>query len=85
VAENGQRGFEEAIEKEPDIILLDINVPRKVDGFETLKRVRSQNKLSQVPVILITVQKDKGSISKALAMKANDYITHPILLCQIVI
>ena len=78
VAENGQRGFEEAIEKEPDIILLDINMPGKVDGFETLKRVRSENKLDQVPVIMLTVQNDRGSISQALSMKANDYIIKPL-------
>jgi signal transduction histidine kinase len=67
-----------ATEKQPDVILLDIQMPG-MDGFETLKHLRSSQKTMNIPVIFLTAQrKDPTSIEHGLALGAEEYLTKPI-------
>ncbi len=67
-----------AKDSKPDIILLDIQMP-EMDGFETLKRLRSSPETTKIPVIFLTAQKkDPESIAKGLALGADQYLTKPI-------
>ena len=67
-----------AAEKQPDIILLDIQMP-DMDGFETLKRLRANPTTSKIPVVFLTAQrKDAESIAAGLALGAEQYLTKPI-------
>ncbi len=67
-----------AAEKQPDIILLDIQMP-EMDGFETLKRLRANPATSKIPVVFLTAQrKDADSIATGLALGAEQYLTKPI-------
>ena len=67
-----------AREQNPDVILLDIQMPG-MDGFETLKRLREDELTAKIPVILLTAQKkDPVSIEKGLQLGADLYLTKPI-------
>ena len=70
---DGLRGLELAKEEIPDLILLDIILP-KMDGFEVLKRIKEDNKISQIPVIILTNLSDLNDIQKALDLGATTYL-----------
>jgi diguanylate cyclase (GGDEF)-like protein len=68
----------ELIDKESfDLVLLDVMMPG-MDGIETLKRIRSQNSASALPVIMVTAKSESGNIVDALELGANDYVTKPV-------
>ncbi len=77
-ATSGKECLTIAEEKQPDIILLDIQMPG-MDGFETLKRLRANRATAKIPVIFLTAQrKDPDSIATGLALGAEQYLTKPI-------
>ncbi|GEM_PF-130053 len=61
----------------PDIILLDLNVPKK-SGHEVLSEVKSNPLLKQVPVVILSTSNDKADIEKSYALQANTFITKPV-------
>jgi diguanylate cyclase (GGDEF)-like protein len=76
-AESGLAAIE-LIEKQPfDLVLLDVMMPG-MDGLETLKRIRSWNSASALPVIMVTANSESGNIVDALELGANDYVTKPV-------
>lgn len=73
VADDGEKGLR-AVEKEiPDIILLDIMLP-KMNGFEVLKQLKTSRDFRNIPVILLTNLSQKNEIEQGLSMGANDYL-----------
>jgi DNA-binding response OmpR family regulator len=72
-APNGQKALECLKEDLPDLVLLDVMMP-KMDGFETLKHIRE---VSNVPVIMLTVRQEEGDRIRGLDLGADDYITKP--------
>ena len=77
-AASGFECLDIAREQNPDVILLDIQMPG-MDGFETLKRLRKEDATAKIPVILLTAQKkDPVSIEKGLQLGADLYLTKPI-------
>ena len=60
-----------------DIVLLDLGIP-DIDGFEVLRRIKSDKNLSHIPVIITTVRDDKETIIRCLNLKADDYIIKPV-------
>lgn len=60
----------------PDLILLDIEMP-EISGYETIKRLKSDKRLSDIPVIFVTARNDDGSELEGLALGAIDYVTKP--------
>ena len=68
----------ELIDKESfDLVLLDVMMPG-MDGIETLKRIRSENSASALPVIMVTAKSESTNIVDALELGANDYVTKPV-------
>src|SRR3979411_2187800 len=64
----------ELIDREPfDLVLLDVMMPG-MDGIETLKRIRSRNSASSLPVIMVTAKSESGNVVDALELGANDYV-----------
>ncbi len=61
----------------PDIIFLDINMPRK-DGKECLKEIRSNKKLDEVPVVMFSTSSHQKDIEETFANGANLYVSKPI-------
>ena len=77
-ATSGKECLALAAERQPDIILLDIQMP-EMDGFETLKRLRANPVTIKIPVVFLTAQrKDAESIAAGLALGAEQYLTKPI-------
>lgn len=66
-----------AFSKLPDIILLDLNMPRK-NGHEVLAEIKADPKLAAVPVVLLTVSQTEGDIMEALRLKMNYYLCKPV-------
>jgi CheY-like chemotaxis protein len=60
----------------PDLILLDLNLPRK-NGREVLAEVKASPKLKQIPVLVMTSSRADEDVSQAYALNANCYITKP--------
>jgi len=67
----------------PDLILLDLNLPKK-DGREVLKEIKSDPSLKVIPVCILTVSKAEEDILKSYSLHANCYITKPVDLTQFI-
>ncbi len=61
----------------PDLILLDLNLPKK-DGREVLKEVKEDNDLKKIPIVVLTTSKAEEDILKSYDLHANSYITKPV-------
>jgi len=61
----------------PDIILLDLNLPR-MDGRELLARIKTDPSLQRIPVVILTTSKSEEDIIKSYDLHANCYITKPV-------
>ncbi len=72
-AEDGVEGFNKAHEVMPDIILLDILMPKQ-NGIDMLKALRKEAWGKDVPVIIMTMLDDIGKVSEALEAGANEYV-----------
>ena len=76
-AENGEAGLEMALEYLPDLILLDMALPR-MDGFEVIHRLKKDEKGCHIPIIAITALAMKGDKERILDAGCKDYISKPI-------
>jgi two-component system, cell cycle response regulator DivK len=76
-AETGQKGIDLAIEKLPDFILLDIQLP-DINGLEVLKKIRASKADGHFPIIAMTSYAMSGDREKLLAAGCNGYIEKPI-------
>ncbi len=72
-AEDGEEGLELALSEKPDLILLDIMMP-KMDGYEVCRKIREK---SNVPIIMLTARADEVDKVIGLEMGADDYVTKP--------
>lgn len=61
----------------PDIILLDLNLPRK-DGREVLEEIKQDDELKRIPVVVLTTSDDESDILASYNLHANCYITKPV-------
>jgi len=77
MANNGERAVEIAEYALPNVILLDVLMP-KMDGFETCRRLKINALTQDIPVIFLTAAAKKGDKVKGLSVGAVDYITIPI-------
>ena len=72
-----------AIIPTPDIILLDLNLPKK-DGREVLAEIKADNLLRRIPVVVLTTSQAEEDVLKAYNLSANCYITKPVDFDQFV-
>ena len=75
-AHDGEAGVAVALEKRPDLILMDIQLP-VVDGYEATRRLKADPILAAIPVIVITSYALSGDEAKARAAGCDDYVTKP--------
>ena len=73
VSENGEAGLQDIKKKKPDVVLLDILLP-KMDGFAVLEKLKSDGILKTTPVILLTNLGQKDDVEKGLELGASDYL-----------
>lgn len=67
--------------KTPDLILLDLNLPKK-SGREVLAEIKEDEQLKKIPVVVLTTSADKDDIARAYNLHANCYVTKPVDLEQ---
>jgi len=72
-AENGEEGIKMAEQVQPDLIILDIMMPR-MDGFEVLKRIRENTTLKNKPVIMYSNLNNEEEITRAKKMGVNEFL-----------
>lgn len=60
----------------PDLVLLDLNMPKK-DGFETLRDIRSDRMLTDLPVIILTTSTDERDVQKSYKLHASSFVSKP--------
>ncbi|HEX6889142.1 MAG TPA: ATP-binding protein, partial [Chryseolinea sp.] len=82
-ASNGQQGVELAIQEIPDLILSDLMMP-KMDGLELCRQIKSNEKTSHVPVILLTAKTDQETRIDGLVTGADDYLAKPFSLPELI-
>jgi two-component system response regulator len=61
----------------PDLMLLDLNLPRK-DGLEVLREIKRDEELQRIPVVVLTISQDEQDVLKAYDLHANCFITKPV-------
>ncbi len=76
ISRDGQDAINRARNLFPDLILLDIMLP-KLNGFEVCKLLKRDPALQSTPIIMVTSLHQMGDAEKAFAVGANDYITKP--------
>jgi len=77
VARNGKEAIESAVEYKPDIILMDIQMP-KMDGIEAIRILKNDSNTSHIPIIALTALAMPGDRDRCFAAGANDYISKPV-------
>lgn len=75
-AENGIQGLELTRDIQPDLMLLDVMMPR-MDGFEVCKQIRADELLAEIPIIMITALDDHASRLQGLHAGADDFLSKP--------
>jgi len=73
VAYDGEQGVGLAIEKKPDVILLDLLLPG-MNGFEVLKRIRSDETMKMIKVVMLTIIKQDEEEQRAKKLGADDFL-----------
>ncbi len=76
-AETGYRGIEMTLQKRPDFIILDIQLP-DIEGTEVLRKIRSTDIGKNIPVIAVTSYAMSGDREKLLSAGCNEYVEKPI-------
>lgn len=76
-ARDGEAGLRAAQAHRPDLILLDVVMP-KMDGFETCRQLRAHEATRGIPIILVTTRSEAANVEKGFSCGCNDYVTKPI-------
>jgi two-component system cell cycle response regulator DivK len=74
---DGEDALEKVAAEQPDLILMDISLP-KIDGHEVTRQLKRDEKFASIPVIALTAHAMKGDREKALAAGCEGYISKPI-------
>ncbi|WP_421868543.1 response regulator [Motiliproteus sp.] len=82
VAEDGLEAIEVASTAEPQLILMDVQMPR-LDGLEATRRLKLHPRLNRIPVIILTALAMDGDRERCLASGAEDYLSKPVKMQQL--
>ena len=76
-AHDGQEAVEVAVLERPDLILMDVVMPRKT-GFEACRELKQREDTKSIPVILVTTRGEGENVEAGFESGCNDYVTKPI-------
>src|SRR5262249_36057952 len=76
-AEDGEQGLERAARDSPDVVLMDLSLPR-IDGWEVTRRLKASPTLRNIPVIALTAHADREDQDRARAVGCIEYLTKPV-------
>ena len=82
-ATNGEEALEKAIEEEPDLILLDIMMP-KMNGLVACRKLKNSKNTISIPIIMVTAKGNREDVAQAARAGANSYIMKPFNLIKLV-
>lgn len=82
-AEDGEQALAELERGKPDLVLLDIMMPKK-NGYEVCQAIRAREEWADLPVVMLTAKGREVEREKGLAMGADDYITKPFSTQEVV-
>lgn len=82
-ANDGQKGYELACNESPDLIILDIMLP-KMDGYKVCGFLKKDSRYSGIPIILLTAKADEGDMKLGMEMGAEVYMTKPVVVEQLI-
>ena len=77
LAADGQAALEKAMEAKPDLILMDLSLPR-MDGWEATRRLKADAALAGIPIIVLSAHAMRGDEERARASGCDDFLTKPI-------
>jgi len=77
IAVDGQEAFDKAVSFKPDLILLDVMMP-KLSGFEVCQKIKSDPELSKIMVLMVTALNELGDIERAVDAGTNDFLSKPV-------
>jgi CheY-like chemotaxis protein len=77
LAEDGAAALERAAEENPDLVLMDLSLPR-LDGWEATRRLKADARFARIPVIALSAHAMRGDEEKARASGCDDFLTKPI-------
>ena len=72
----GEDGVKAGLSERPDLVILDIRLP-DIDGYEVARRLRSDRRTKEIPIIFLTEKRDREDRLRGLELGADDYITKP--------
>jgi two-component system phosphate regulon response regulator PhoB len=75
-AADGESGFSQAVDKKPDVIVVDLMLPG-IDGLEVCRSLRGNYTTAQTPIIMLTAKTDEADRILGLELGADDYVTKP--------
>jgi DNA-binding response OmpR family regulator len=81
-APDGERGVEEALERTPDLALIDVSMP-KLDGYEVTERLRQHEPTSATPIILLTARVQDSDVARGIEAGADDYVRKPFSMADL--
>ncbi|MHC4291461.1 MAG: response regulator [Planctomycetota bacterium] len=76
-AEGGQEALEMIKNDPPDLVLLDVMMP-KISGFEVCKRIKNNPETAEIPVIMVTALSEMGDIERAINSGTDDFLSKPV-------
>ena len=77
IAVDGVDALEQVAQKQPDIILLDIMMPR-MSGFEVCRRIKSDAETRDIPVVMVTALNELADVERGVDCGADDFLSKPI-------
>ena len=77
IAVDGQEAFDKAVSFKPDLILLDVMMP-KLSGFEVCQKIKSDPNLTGIMVLMVTALNELGDIERAVDAGTNDFLSKPV-------
>lgn len=82
-ARDGVEGLEKAKQVKPDLVLLDVMMPR-MDGIEACKRLRDDPVTSAIPIIMVTTRGEEGVAEASYAYGCNEFVTKPVDAAELI-
>ncbi len=76
-ASDGEEGVQKALAEKPDIILMDVMMP-KMDGFEACRALRANDATREIPIIMVTTRGEADKVEVGYDAGCTDYVTKPI-------
>ena len=76
-AKDGQEAIDQVESERPDLILMDVVMP-KMDGFEAVQKIRENEATKSIPIIMVTTRGEEDNMEKGYKNGCNDYVTKPI-------